>query len=83
MRPARLDPRAQHRIERNLSRSDPWLAAEFAMFNRFTQGVEMPAAEQFRSGRRGSLAMLLLPIEVIARLGAALAARARKRLTGL
>ena len=82
MHPARLDPRAVHRIGRTLSRSDPWLAAEFAMFNRFARGVEMPAAEQFRSGCRGSLAMLL-PLEVIAGLGATLAARVRKRLTGL
>lgn len=75
---ARSHPRALHQIDTELSRSDPWLAAEFARFGWLTQGAEMPQMEQLGSVRRELLA-LLLPLHVIAGLGV-LAAGMRRRL---
>lgn len=58
-------PRALHRIDSALSRSDPQLAGIYAVFTRLTRHEEMPSTERIRPARRRLQALLLLAVALL------------------
>lgn len=64
------DPRALHRIDSALSRSDPRLAGIYGVFTRLNKGEEMPRTERIRPAQRRLQAMLLVLLALLAAVAA-------------